>query len=720
MRVTLFPDVHAKTKLEREIDFQQLIDLIRTTKAPSKHDLPLLKLATFGDLRTNKDSLRHDANVLQVYGVECDYDGEQVTFEEASSLAQNANVQVILYTSPSHTPAAPRWRALFPLHNSCLPPARSPLADRANAIFGGVLARETWTLSQAFYYGAVTEHFLLVAFDGPPLDTLSSAQEQPYSRTPTTPAASASNSNVSIEDLPLRIRRAIKSGDPSKFGLPSRSELTYLVACALVREGWTDERGAALLIDPEYPVSAHCRDQGHPEEYARRQMHKARQAIANDWRRSRRGEIIANDQENIRRALATLGARFSYNIFTGRGYINGIGPNRPLDDHEVNELRLSVDREFGFLPNKDFFYDVLDHFTHQSPTHPVLEYLDSLTWDQTPRLGLPWTPEALGTPSWLSVYGGAEDSAYTRAVGRLILIAAVRRLRQPGCKFDEMLVLVDPNQGTDKSSVLRLLARNDDWFTDTMPLGARDKEVIEHLAGRWIVENSELNGIKHQQVEEIKAFLSRQIDRARMAYGRLTLDAPRQCVFFGTTNSEAFLRDIQNRRFWPVKVTGFNLAALAPVVDQLWAEATQAERNNESIRLDPALWGEAADAQWLHRQEEPWATAIHAVLQDMEGKIASHDIWTIVGKPLGQRLQHDNQRLGEAMRELGWRRKHTTAYGRVQWTYVKPTAKGQEPQIYILHDPVNAMRVFASYSPTGDDLATAAYDPDGTEGEFRL
>ena len=188
--------------------------------------------------------------------------------------------------------------------------------------------------------------------------------------------------------------------------------------------------------------------------------------------------------------MDSIGARFSWNQFTARGYVNGAGPLRTLDDHEVNELRLSIDREFNFRPTENFFANMIDHLTHANPWHPVLEYLDSLEWDNTTRIGGP------NTASWLTTYGGAEDTEYTRAVGRLILVAAVRRVRQPGCKFDEMLVLVNPEQGTDKSSALQVLARNPDWFTDNMPLRVRDPKVImELLAGKWIVENAELDGI---------------------------------------------------------------------------------------------------------------------------------------------------------------------------------------------------------------------------------
>lgn len=686
MRVTFFTDLEAATREERDLTFVELAELIRDTSGSSKYDLPLLKLATFGDQLSKKGSLRHDKNVLLVHGLECDYDAEIVSFTEAVGQARAVGVQAILYTSPSHTIATPRWRALFPFAGQMLPPGRGRMADRANAIFKGVLARETWTLSQSYYFGRTGADFELVVLDGAPLDTLSEdAEEQPFAPGRASAAVARHVRPQSIEDLPSRVKRAIKSGDPKKFGHPSRSHMVFFVACALARCGWSEERIVDVLVDPEYPISAHVREQGNGRQYARRQAHDAHAKTATDWITNTEGVILPNNQRNLSRALGELGARFSWNVFTGRGYVNGVGPLRSLDDHEVNELRLAVDREFGFLPSKDLFYDYLDHLTHLDPVHPVREYLTEVqtSWDGIERLGG-------NVPSWLTTYCGAEDNAYTRAVGRLIMVAACRRVRQPGCKFDEMLVLVSPEQGTEKSRVVGILARQREWFTDSMPLAARDKEVIEHLAGRWIVENAELNGIRQNQVEEIKSFMSRQVDRARLAYGRLSVDAPRQCVFFGTTNSEAFLRDNQNRRFWPVRVSYCDHTALERDIDQLWAEAATAEAAGESIRLERKLWAVAAEVQWEYRQEDSWSTEINETLRDMNGKISTTDVWKIIGKPVHQRSQPDNARLGEAMRELGFLRRKARAYGRLQWCYVRQHAEGSwgEPQIIVLRDPV--------------------------------
>lgn len=237
-----------------------------------------------------------------------------------------------------------------------------------------------------------------------------------------------------------------------------------------------------------------------------------------------------------------------------------------------------------------------------------------------------------------------------------MLVAAVRRVRSPGCKFDEMLVL-EGEQGTNKSSALAIMSVRDDWFSDDLPLNADSKRVIESLEGRWIVEAAELKGMRKGDVEHLKAFLSRNTDRARMTYDRLNTVVPRQCVIFGTTNSSQYLRDgTGNRRFWPVRIKRFDLDALKRDRDQLWAEAAHREALGEAIRLAEELWPMAAAEQQKREVEDPYFLLLQEALGDAQGKIKASDVWDILDIPTAQRGQEHNARIGEAMRQLGWER----------------------------------------------------------------
>jgi hypothetical protein len=185
--VTIFPDRRATTKQEIGVNVSELTELIRATAAPAKERLPLLKLATFGEVRspTGTRCLRWDGNVKLVHGVELDYDGEEIAFDEAYRCLAQAEVPAILYTSPSHRPAAPRWRALFPFAGAMLPAGRRGMALRAGAILGIDLGPDSLTLSQSYHYGRVGrgEHFRIEAIQGDPIDIRHSPiQEDPRER----------------------------------------------------------------------------------------------------------------------------------------------------------------------------------------------------------------------------------------------------------------------------------------------------------------------------------------------------------------------------------------------------------------------------------------------------------------------------------------------------------------------------------------------------------
>jgi predicted P-loop ATPase len=193
--------------------------------------------------------------------------------------------------------------------------------------------------------------------------------------------------------------------------------------------------------------------------------------------------------------------------------------------------------------------------------HPVREYLTGLTWDGTRRV------EALFT-----TYLGAPDDAYTRSVSRLMLLGAIARIFEPGCKFD-FAVILEGLQGKRKSTFIKILARS--WFAELDGDFHDARQMIELMQGAWIIEMPELSGFNRADVRSIKAFISRQTDKARLAYAHRAGEWPRQCIFVGSTNDSEYLKDdTGGRRFWPIacQVDEIDTAALLLNIDQIWAE----------------------------------------------------------------------------------------------------------------------------------------------------
>ena len=253
-------------------------------------------------------------------------------------------------------------------------------------------------------------------------------------------------------------------------------------------------------------------------------------------------------------------------------------------DTDLACAKLYFERNYGIWSPTKFKDALLAVTSAERLYHPVKEYLSSLSWDGTPRLD-----------TLLIDYLGAEDTPYVRAVTRKTMVAAIARIYRPGIKFDSILVL-NGAQGMGKSTLFALLGKQ--WFSDSLSISdMKDKTAPEKLQGYWLLELSELNGIKKVDVEVVKSFITRTDDKYRQAYGVSVESHPRSCVIVGTTNSDGgFLRDVTgNRRFWPVRVSGhgkYHPWELTEV-DQVWAEAIEYYKQSEELFLKDAVAAEA-------------------------------------------------------------------------------------------------------------------------------
>ena len=258
------------------------------------------------------------------------------------------------------------------------------------------------------------------------------------------------------------------------------------------------------------------------------------------------------------------------------------------NDTDLACAKLYFERTYGVWSPTKFKDALLAVTSAERLYHPIKEYLSTLKWDGVPRID-----------SLLIDYLGAEDTPYVRAVTRKTLVAAIARIYKPGVKFDSILVLNGP-QGLGKSTLFAILGKQ--WFSDSLSISdMKDKTAPEKLQGYWILEISELNGIKKMDVEVVKSFITRTDDKYRQAYGVSVESHPRNCVIVGTTNSDGgFLRDITgNRRFWPVRVSGHSKYKPWELkdVDQVWAEAIEYYRNGEQLFLKDDIAIEAYNQQ---------------------------------------------------------------------------------------------------------------------------
>ena len=330
--------------------------------------------------------------------------------------------------------------------------------------------------------------------------------------------------------------------------------------------------------------------------------------------------------QNYRAALETaplLKGLIQKNIFSGRIDITGpvpwqrSGASNVWSDEDMANLRICLEPYFGKIPKVDL-QDAVAAVADDQAYHPVRDYLNSLVWDGRPRLDTLFID-----------YLGAEDSTYTRAITRMAFVAAVARVMRPGCKYDTMLVLVG-KQGRHKSTILAKMGGA--WFSDSLRT-FEGKDAMETIQGTWLNEVAEMQALSRSDVNAVKMFLSKTSDYFRAAYAHYAVDRPRQCVFFGTTNSTECLTDITGgRRFWICDIdqqmrTKDVFRDLDGERDQLWAEAVAFFRQGEPLHLPPELDAIARNLQESHRTQHPWEQMIRNFLdQEIPADWSSWDL----------------------------------------------------------------------------------------------
>ena len=367
-------------------------------------------------------------------------------------------------------------------------------------------------------------------------------------------------------------------------------------------------------------------------------------------------QIVARNQKNIWRALQKLGVKLWWDDFCNKPMIEYGSFKCTYEDEQRARLLSDIEEICKFVPPESYFDRVMKDRFWRNKRHPVRQYLESLVWDQQPRID-----------DWLMAYagvsqGGPSEQNYVRAVSRIFLMAAVGRIYQPGVKFDEMVVL-ESKQGTGKSSLLQALCDDEDWFSDDLPLNVDAKQIIERTAGKWLIEAAELSGMHASQVEHLKTMLSRGTDGpVRMAYGHLPIEKPRHFVLMGTTNAGDYLDDpTGNRRFWPVKVTNILLPEIRRDRDQLWAEAVVRWKDPEhggaqSIRLHESLYDAAAGEQEKRRSIDPWESILEDEWTDEYQRLIPQDVWTALGIPTDRQDRRGQKRVSAIMQRLGYKR----------------------------------------------------------------
>jgi predicted P-loop ATPase len=332
---------------------------------------------------------------------------------------------------------------------------------------------------------------------------------------------------------------------------------------------------------------------------------------------------------------------------------------RPLNDDDVTRVQEWLQGAGLKRIAKDAVRDAVSLVAKENSYHPVREYLEALKWDGKPRVNV-----------WLTTRLGADLTPYTQKIGTWFLISMVARIFEPGCKADYMMTL-EGVQGALKSSACAALGGA--YFSDNLPDVAGGKDVSQHLKGKWLIEIPEMSAMSKAESALLKAFITRTVERYRPSYGRLEVIEPRQCVFIGTTNKSAYLRDeTGGRRFWPVKTGLIDIDGLVEDRDQLFAEAVHLYR-----RQHP-WWPDKNFEQTFIRPEQEarfesdvWDESIREYIRTCPllddgitvGKLARE----AVGIQTDRIGRADQNRIIAVLENLGWQRRPKDRHGNIPW-----------------------------------------------------
>ncbi|WP_198031096.1 virulence-associated E family protein [Bradyrhizobium sp. th.b2] len=658
--VTFFENEFAASKRVSRLTLPELRDLILRETAIDKMKLPWLKLASFGGTRSEKNCLRTNANLDEITGIETDYDAGLIPFDDAIEAMRKAGVRCLLYTSASHVAGErERWRILAPLSKSREKKIRENLVACVNGLFGGVLADESFTLSQAYLFGSAEnpDHRAIV-LDGDFLDLRedlyagaifkkNSNEQKPddandKSSIDWTKVAEHAGWLKSAADLPEDFNAKGKliighagNLDDLRFDLDqanlaskpyqSWSEVSFALTAIFKNDKrFSNEQiAAALLCD--LPCNQHIlrqRDQRRAvgrllgrchQQLDNNDIRKVRLAGEPDWRECRKDGSPRPSMHNARLAVCVLGIECKYDTFHGKmlfGY-RGDTTQHALEkllgevsDNGIIALRQLMSDRFGFDLTEKHVRDAVTSLALEHCFDPIVDMLAEAegNWDRKPRLD-----------KMAVDYFNCSDTPLNAACARKTMIAAVARARTPGIKFDQILVL-ESEEGYEKSTAWRVPA-GDDNFSDEKIIGREAREVQEQLAGIWIHESADLSGLRKAEVETVKAYASRQVDIARPAYGHFVRKQPRHSIEVGTTNSDEYLQSqTGNRRFWTLLVQQpIDIDKLKRDRLQLWGEAAYYHSQGESLVLDKQLWAVAGREQEHRRVKDPWENVLRDI-----------------------------------------------------------------------------------------------------------
>lgn len=360
---------------------------------------------------------------------------------------------------------------------------------------------------------------------------------------------------------------------------------------------------------------------------------------------------------------------FSKRIKTSMWCKPGI-EGRDFEEPDAGRFLMMFQRKMQ-LPDtkKNAVWEAIDYYAHEDTRNEPKEWLESLEWDRVDRL-----------TTFCEKYLAVKPSKFASQTGKNFLVSLVARIYEPGCQVDTMPVL-EGEEGKRKSKALKILGSP--WYYNCR-LGIDQKRDFEEaLQGKWLIEMSEMEAFRKAEITTMKQILSCQTDRFRAAYGRLSADYPRCCVFAGTTNETDYLPQGKARRFYPWESTGqeCDYHGLEEAKPQLFAQAValyksqigqpdSPEHPGHWWYVDEGAHQELVSARQVHDSWEGPVRRWITEFQRTDGAELDLIAKEALEIPVSRFNRSEQIRLGKVLREIGWKKKHTRRGGVQTWVWL--------------------------------------------------
>jgi predicted P-loop ATPase len=249
---------------------------------------------------------------------------------------------------------------------------------------------------------------------------------------------------------------------------------------------------------------------------------------------------------------------------------------------------------------------------------------------------------------------GANDPLHDTYLTKF-MIGAVARAVKPGCKQQEVLILMG-KQGFQKSSFFETLAGPGFYSGSTKAFDGKDDLLTLH--SNWIHELAELNAVSNSRsIESVKQFISNSCDTFRPPYGMSAKQHPRRFIMVATTNREDFLGDATgNRRFMPIPVTKrIDLEEIAQIRDQLWAAAVSLYKKGAQWWLTDEERQRQDQDNDEYMAEDPWLAPTRKYLAGRENTTTADVLREALGVETARQTKRDANRLSDIFKTLNWK-----------------------------------------------------------------